>query len=142
MKISNIKTAKISTEQGDLMKKIIRNTSTPEGKAFWDSVDKATKEVATWPVWKRGGINVSDRRSELRISPTQEHINNIKERLKSYKCSLCDGWLTPENKRPETTSTITKMCKCPKGTHNSMVPDVSSEDVEWLLNLLQIYMKF
>ena len=42
--------------------KILRNTSTPEGKTFWDSAVEAAKEVDTWPDSKRAGINVSDRR--------------------------------------------------------------------------------
>lgn len=41
------------------MSKIYRNTSTPEGKAFWELSSRAA-EVATWPDWKRAGINVTD----------------------------------------------------------------------------------
>lgn len=41
------------------MSKVYRNTSTPEGKAFWEPSSRAA-EVDTWPDWKRAGINVSD----------------------------------------------------------------------------------
>jgi hypothetical protein len=37
--------------------KIGRNRSTPEGRAFWDHVEKCSAEVATWPDWKKASIN-------------------------------------------------------------------------------------
>jgi hypothetical protein len=49
--------------------KLIRNTSTPEGKAFWEGVEKSAAEVRTWPDWKRAGINVAERREHPRMTP-------------------------------------------------------------------------
>ena len=43
-------------------KKIVRNTSTPEGKAFWDSAERVAAQVDSWPASKRAGINVSAER--------------------------------------------------------------------------------
>lgn len=49
---------------------IRRNLSTPENRAFWEGVEKSAAEVATWPAWKRAGINVAAVRSEPReLSP-------------------------------------------------------------------------
>jgi len=48
------------------MKKIKRNTSTPESKEFWDQAEKTSQEVEIWPDWKRAGINVADQREEPR----------------------------------------------------------------------------
>lgn len=65
------------------MSKIIRNLSTPEGRAFWKSVEKSAAEVLTWPDWKRAGINVSDLRDTPRtiekenIMEFPEHIDNL-----------------------------------------------------------------
>lgn len=42
---------------------IFRNLSTESARRFWASVESAVREVATWPAWRRAGINVSDRRS-------------------------------------------------------------------------------
>ena len=39
------------------MKKIIRNTSTPELKKFWSNSIENAKKVQSWPDWKRAGIN-------------------------------------------------------------------------------------
>lgn len=41
---------------------IRRNDETPEQRAFWKRAAEASAEVATWPDWKRAGINVSDNR--------------------------------------------------------------------------------
>ena len=37
-------------------KKIVRNMSTPEARAFWENVEKTAAEVRKWPAWKRGGL--------------------------------------------------------------------------------------
>ena len=42
-----------------------RNLSTPESRAFWAGVERIAREVATWPPWKRAGINVAATRDEL-----------------------------------------------------------------------------
>lgn len=34
----------------ELMRKLV-------AKRFWDAAEKASKEVAKWPAWKRAGIN-------------------------------------------------------------------------------------
>jgi len=44
------------------LKKILRNTSTPELRELWRKAEETAAEVATWPDWKRAGINVADRR--------------------------------------------------------------------------------
>lgn len=49
------------------MPKLTRNLSTPETREFWATAERASAEVATWPAWKRAGINVSDRREEPRV---------------------------------------------------------------------------
>ena len=41
------------------MSKVYRNTSTPEGKAFWEPSARA-QEVEKWPDWRRAGINVTE----------------------------------------------------------------------------------
>jgi hypothetical protein len=51
------------------MKKIVRNMSTPESRKFWEDAGKASAEVATWPDWKRAGINVSQLRDTPRPTP-------------------------------------------------------------------------
>lgn len=30
-----------------------KNKSTPEGRKFWEAVEKTAAEVKTWPSWKR-----------------------------------------------------------------------------------------
>ncbi len=37
---------------------IVRNTSTPEGRAFWESAKKSAEGVRDWPEWKKSGITV------------------------------------------------------------------------------------
>lgn len=39
-------------------KKIHRNMSTPESRAFWESVEKSAAGVSSWPSWKKAGINI------------------------------------------------------------------------------------
>lgn len=51
------------------MKKIGRNMSTPESRAFWANSEANSAEVATWPAWKRAGVNVSQLRNEPREEP-------------------------------------------------------------------------
>jgi predicted Fe-S protein YdhL (DUF1289 family) len=48
--------------------RILRNLSTPESRAFWEGCERAAEEVATWPDWKRAGINVAATRSEPRAT--------------------------------------------------------------------------
>lgn len=48
-------------------KKIGRNLSTEESRAYWAAAKKTAEEVSTWPDWKRAGINVSNIRSKPRI---------------------------------------------------------------------------
>jgi hypothetical protein len=42
--------------------KITRNESTPEARKWWADAEAASAEVATWPDWKRAGINVAEQR--------------------------------------------------------------------------------
>lgn len=51
------------------MKKIVRNLSTQENRDFWASAERIAAQVNDWPDWKRAGINVSQMRSEARVSP-------------------------------------------------------------------------
>ena len=46
--------------------RISRNMSTPESRKYWFTVDQSAAEVATWPDWKRAGINVQQIRDEAR----------------------------------------------------------------------------
>ncbi len=41
------------------MRKIIRNTATPEGRAFWESAKRIAAQADGWPDSRRAGINVS-----------------------------------------------------------------------------------
>ena len=41
---------------------IYRDLSTPESREFWAQAEKSAAEVATWPAWKRAGINVAHQR--------------------------------------------------------------------------------
>ncbi len=41
------------------MKKIVRNLSTDEGKAFWASAQRIADQAQGWPPSKLAGINVS-----------------------------------------------------------------------------------
>jgi uncharacterized small protein (TIGR04563 family) len=50
-------------------KKIVRNVSTPESREFWRSAEESAREVATWPDWKRAGINASQLRDTPRELP-------------------------------------------------------------------------
>lgn len=34
-------------------KRLIKNKSTPESRAFWENVERAAKEVGRWPAWKQ-----------------------------------------------------------------------------------------
>lgn len=45
-----------------MMKKIVRNMSTVESRAFWETAERAAHEIQQWPAWKRSGINVSQSR--------------------------------------------------------------------------------
>lgn len=36
---------------------VVRNLDTPENRDFWEHSRRAAKEVATWPEWKRAGVN-------------------------------------------------------------------------------------
>lgn len=51
------------------MKKIVRNMSTPESRAFWQSAERNAIEVRTWPAWRRAGINEAQLRREPREVP-------------------------------------------------------------------------
>ncbi len=73
--------------------------------------------------------------SEHQTVEARAIVESIRARLNSYRCSLCRGWLTPEAERPHTFSVGTEMCSCPRGVHNSLVPDVDWEDTERLLAL-------
>lgn len=48
------------------MKKIVRNMTTAESRAFWETAEKSAPEVQEWPAWKRAGINVADAREQPR----------------------------------------------------------------------------
>lgn len=71
-----------------------RDESTPEGKAFWAAAKAAAQSVATWPDWKRAGVNVATERSE----PT-ELIN----RMWGCDPGARDPW-APEPAQPSPVS--------------------------------------
>lgn len=48
-----------------MIKKIIRNTSTPELKEIWSRTAECAKRVDSWPDWKRAGINEAQMRSDI-----------------------------------------------------------------------------
>jgi uncharacterized small protein (TIGR04563 family) len=50
-------------------KKIVRNMSTPEMRELWRTAEDNAAEVATWPAWKRAGLNVSQLRDKPRRIP-------------------------------------------------------------------------
>ena len=54
-----------------MLKKIVRNLSTPESRAFWATAEESAREVQTWPDWKRAGINVASLRSVPREVPDE-----------------------------------------------------------------------
>ena len=56
--------------------------STPKSREFWEGIEKAAAEPASWPDWKRAGINVSDVRSEPRIVP--EDLNKLNEQFDNW----------------------------------------------------------
>lgn len=71
-----------------------------------------------------------------------EMVENIRARLKSYKCSFCEKWITKKENRPYTATLDNGMCDCGgKGIHNSRVPDVNDEDVEFLLEEIDRFLK-
>lgn len=47
-------------------RKIIRNLSTPEAREWWRTAEEAAAVVATWPDWKRAGINTAEVRETER----------------------------------------------------------------------------
>lgn len=61
------------------MSKIVRNLSTEENQEFWSVVEAAAEEVASWPDWKRAGINVAVERSRINSD------TNRSQRLSSSK---------------------------------------------------------
>lgn len=65
----------------DAMNKITRNLDTPESREFWSKAEEAAAEVATWPDWKRAGINVSQTREVLVAEDAIE--NEIKEAVRA-----------------------------------------------------------
>jgi hypothetical protein len=44
------------------MKKILRNLSTPESRAWWESAERIAAMADSWPDSKRAGINVNPHR--------------------------------------------------------------------------------
>lgn len=54
------------------MKKIVRDLSTEQSRSFWAGAEEASKEVITWPDWKRAGINTAQVRPEPRDIPETE----------------------------------------------------------------------
>jgi hypothetical protein len=59
-----------SVDSPDGLRKIQRDESTPEGKAFWDGVREAAKPVKNWPDWMKAGINVSPQYFETYQQPS------------------------------------------------------------------------
>jgi hypothetical protein len=46
------------------MSKLIRNTSDPESRAFWEGVDRAAAGIKDAPSWMRAGITVNSEHFE------------------------------------------------------------------------------
>ena len=46
------------SEREAVKPKPLRNLSTPEAREWWRRVEETARIVATWPDWKKGGINV------------------------------------------------------------------------------------
>jgi hypothetical protein len=44
------------------MSKLVRNTSDPESRAFWEGVDRAAAGIKDAPSWMRAGITVNAQR--------------------------------------------------------------------------------
>jgi len=49
--------------------KIIRDLSTEQSRKFWANSEETSKEVLSWPDWKRAGINTLQVRLEAREIP-------------------------------------------------------------------------
>ncbi|HVJ92324.1 MAG TPA: hypothetical protein VM580_21135, partial [Labilithrix sp.] len=81
--------------------KVTRNMSTPEARAFWESAERSAEEVASWPDWKRAGINVSSKRSEPR--PSEACPMNVLDAARSLveyiDKNKVEGELTPTHWR-------------------------------------------
>jgi 23S rRNA A2030 N6-methylase RlmJ len=41
-----------------MLRKILRRLDTEASRAFWASAEKSAAEIASWPAWRRAGINV------------------------------------------------------------------------------------
>lgn len=54
------------------MKKIIRNTFTEEGKAFWDAAKKSAEGVREWPDWKKAGVAYEPPGSPPKMAPEEQ----------------------------------------------------------------------
>jgi hypothetical protein len=58
---------------------VTKDRSTPEKREFWDGVEKAAEEVASWPAWKRG---------ETEEEPSDEEVEEVEA---SHKVCV-EGW--------------------------------------------------
>ena len=46
------------------MSKLTRNTSDPQSREFWESVDRGAAEIANAPTWMKAGITLNARQFE------------------------------------------------------------------------------
>jgi hypothetical protein len=51
------------------MSKLIRNTSDPASRAFWEGVDRVAAEIKDAPSWMRAGITVNAQHFETYAGP-------------------------------------------------------------------------
>lgn len=56
------------------MKKLIRNTATPETAKFWESALRSAEEVENWPKWKKGWESSAPATAQTTVqtSPSKE----------------------------------------------------------------------
>ena len=56
------------------MSKLVRNTSDPESRAFWEGVDKVAGEIKGAPSWMRAGITVNAQHFETYAPRASESL--------------------------------------------------------------------
>ena len=82
-----------SPRQEHERKPIVRNTSTPDGRAFWDSAERIAQQTAGWPDSKLAGINVSPLRANERpcfVMPAHSvDVKCVRNGDEAKRCHWC-----------------------------------------------------
>ena len=74
----------------EAVKPIGRNLSTPENRAFWAHVDKCVAEVATWPAWKRAGVDSEQPGTAAPVLPVDQRpkARAVFDKRRYWMCSF------------------------------------------------------